>query len=217
MIFALDAGISIYEGIIHILDPAPISQPAITFSVFGLAFLFESISLGFAWKAFRQVKGRNSIWQAVQRSKDPTSFTVFLEDSAALIGVAIAVMGTALSVLTGNPFWDGSASVAIGVLLAGVAIVLARECEQLLVGEAADPEVVAALRATIAKHPQVRRVVDLLTVQMGAEQVFAACTLEFSDEMTVPSLVRLIGAIGDAVRKTHPEVTRIFVRPEPRR
>jgi len=84
------------------------------------------------------------------------------------------------------------------------------------VGETADAEVVAALRATVGAHPEVRRIVDLITVQLGAEQVFAAFTLEFPDEMTVPDLERLIGAIGGTVRKTHPEVTRIFVRPEPR-
>lgn len=83
-------------------------------------------------------------------------------------------------------------------------------------GEAADPEVVAALKATVGTHPQVRRVVDLITVQLGAEQVFAAFTLEFPDEMTIPDLERLIGTIGEAVRRKHPEVTRIFVRPEPR-
>lgn len=216
MIFALGAGISIYEGVIHILDPAPISRPGITFIVFGLAFVFESITLWFAWRAFRKIKGRHSIWQAVRRSKDPTSFTVFLEDSAALFGIVIATAGTAISVVTEDPVWDGAASVAIGVLLAGVAVVLARESKQLLVGESANAEVVAALRATVGAHPEVRRIVDLITVQLGAEQVFAAFTLEFPDKMTVPDLERLIGAIGAAVRKTHPEVTRIFVRPEPR-
>ncbi len=216
MIFALGAGISIYEGVIHILHPAPITRPEITFIVFGLAFVFESISLWFAWQAFRKGKGRQSIWQAVRRSKDPTSFTVFLEDSAALIGIVIATAGTAISVMTQNPVWDGASSVAIGVLLAGVAVVLARESKQLLVGEAAAPDVVAALRATVGAHPQVRRIVDLITVQLGAKEVFAAFTLEFPDEMTVPDLERLIGTIGAAVRKTHPEVTRIFVRPEPR-
>ncbi len=83
MIFALGAGISIYEGVIHILDPAPITRPGITFIVFGLAFVFESISLWFAWRPFRKTKGRHGIWEAVRRSKDPTSFTVFLEGSAA--------------------------------------------------------------------------------------------------------------------------------------
>jgi cation diffusion facilitator family transporter len=216
MIFALGAGISIYEGVKHILDPAPITRPGITFIVFGLAFVFESISLGFAWRVFRKTKGRHSIWEAVKRSKDPTSFTVFLEDSAALIGIVIATAGTAVAVVTENPVWDGAASVSIGILLAGVAVVLARESKQLLVGEAADAEVVAALRATVGAHPQVRRIVDLITVQLGAEQVFAAFTLEFPDEMTVPDLERLIASIGGTVRKTHPEVTRIFVRPEPR-
>lgn len=216
MIFALGAGISIYEGVIHILHPAPITRPEITFIVFGLAFVFESISLWFAWRAYRKTKGRHSIWQAVRRSKDPTSFTVFLEDSAALFGIVIAIAGTAVSVVTKNPVWDGAASIAIGVLLASVAVVLARESKQLLVGETADPEVVAALRATVGAHPQVRRIVDLITVQLGAEQVFAAFTLEFPDEMTIPDLEHLIGAIGSAVRQKHPEVTRIFVRPEPR-
>lgn len=216
MIFALGAGISIYEGVIHILNPAPITRPEITFIVFALAFVFESISLWFAWQVFRQTKGRHSILQTVRRSKDPTSFTVFFEDSAALIGIVIAAVGTAVSIITKNPVWDGAASVAIGVLLAGVAVVLARESKQLLVGEAADREVVAALRATVSTYPQVRHIVDLITVQLGADQVFAAFTLEFPDEMTVPDLERLVAQIGATVRKTHPEVTRIFVRPEPR-
>jgi hypothetical protein len=138
-----------------------------------------------------QGQSQQSIWQAVQRSKDPTSFTVVLEDSAELIGVVIAIAGTALSVVTENPVCDGAASVAIGVLLAAVAAVLARESKQVLVGEAASAEVVAALRATVAAHPQVRRIVDLITVQLGAEQVFAAFTLEFPDEMTVPDLEHL--------------------------
>ena len=216
MIFALGAGISIYEGVIHILEPEPITRPLVNFIVFGLAFVFEGISLWFAWKAFRKVKGRRSIWQAVQRSKDPTSFTVFLEDSAAMIGVAVAAAGTAIAVVTENPVWDGAASVAIGVLLAGVALVLARESKQLLVGEAAAPETVEALKATVGAQAEVRRIVDLITVQLGADEVFAAFTLEFPHEMTVPELEHLIGEIGATVRKTHPEVTRIFVRPEPR-
>ena len=86
--------------------------------------------LWFTWRAFRKTKGRHSIWQAVRRSKDPTSFTVFLEDSAALIGIVIAMAGTAVLVVTENPVWDGAASVAIGVLLAGSAVVLARESKQ---------------------------------------------------------------------------------------
>ena len=214
MIFALGAGISIYEGVIHIIHPVSITRPGISFIVFGLAFVFESISLWFAWQAFRKTKGRHSIWQAIRCSKDPTSFAVLLEDSAALIGIVIAMAGTA--VLTKNPVWDGAASVAIGVLLAGVAVVLARESKQLLVGETANAEVVAALRATVGAHPQVCRIVDLITVQLGADQVFAAFTLEFPDELTIPDLEHLIGTIGGAVRQKHPEVTRIFVRPEPR-
>ena len=172
--------------------------------------------LWFTWRAFRKTKGRHSIWQAVRRSKDPTSFTVFREDFAALIGIGIAMAGTAVSVATENPVWDGAVSLAIGVLLAGGAVVLARESKQLLVGETANAEGVAALRATVGAHPKVRRIVDQITVRLRAEQVFAAFTLEFPDEMTVPDLERLSAAIGGSIRKTHPDVTRIFVRPEPR-
>ena len=109
MIFVLGAGISIYEGAIHILDPAPITRPWITFIVLGLAFVFESISLWYAWRAFRKTKGNHSIWQAVRRGKDPTSFMVFLEDSAALIGIVIAMAGTAILVVTEKPYvgWCG--------------------------------------------------------------------------------------------------------------
>lgn len=172
--------------------------------------------LWFTWRAFRKTKGRHNIWQAVLRGKDSAFFTVFLEDSAALIGIVIAMAWTAVLVLTENPVWDGAASVAIGVLLAGGAVILARESKHLLVGETAGAEIVAALRATVGAHPKARRIFDLITTRLGAEQVFAAFTLEFSDEMTVPDLERLIAAIGGSAGKTHPEVTHIYVRPEPR-
>ena len=216
LIFALGAGISIYEGITHIITPEPISRPGITFTVFGLAFVFEAISLRFAWKAFRRSKGGDSIWTAFRRSKDPATFTVLFEDAAGVSGIVVAAAGSALAIATGNATWDGIASIVIGLMLGVIAVVLARESKQLLLGEAADPELVRALRDSVEARPEVRRVTDIVTVQLGVAQVFAALSIEFPDALAIPELERLIGTITTEIRRHHPEVTRVFVRPAPR-
>lgn len=215
LIFALGAGVAIYEGVTHILEPEPITRPTVTFVVFGLSAIFEAISLGFAWRSFRRTMGSDRIWTAFRRSKDPATFTVLFEDTAALTGVAVAAIGSAVALLTGNAVWDGVASIVIGAVLGFVAVVLARESKQLLLGEAADPDLVRTLRETVEARPEVRRVTDIVTVQLGVDQVFAALSVEFPDAMTIPTLERLIATIARQVRERHPEVTRVFVRPEP--
>jgi cation diffusion facilitator family transporter len=215
LIFALGAGVSVYEGVTHVIKPEPITSPEVAFIVFGVAFVFNAISLRFAWKEFRKAKGSASIWVAFRRSKDPVTFTVLFEDAAALMGVAVAAAGSSIAIVTENAVWDGVASIVIGAILGLTAFALARESKHLLLGEAADPDLVRTLRETVEAHPQVRRVTDILTVQMGVDQVFAALSVEFPDEMRIPELERLLATIGAELRLNHPEVIRVFVRPEP--
>ncbi len=215
MIFALGAGISIYEGIVHIRHPEAISRPMINFVVLGLAFVFEGVSWFVAWRGFQRARGDGSFWHVIRASKDPTSFMVLFEDSAALIGIVIAAAGTALAVAYDAPWIDGTASILIGLVLAAVAVVLARESKNLLIGERADPLLQQAIRDAAAKEQCVRSVGRILTTHMAPDQVIATMDVEFDDNLTIPDVEKLIGRIEGGLRDRHPELTRVFIRPEP--
>ena len=217
LIFALGAGISIYEGIVHIRHPEAITKPIINFIVLGLAFAFESVTWFVAWRAFQKARGEGSFWHVIRDSKDPTMFMVLFEDSAALIGIVIAAIGTALAVELDAPWIDGTASILIGFVLAAVAIVLARESKNLLIGERADPELQKAIREAADREKCVRSVDRVLTTHMAPDQVIASMDVEFADELTIPDVEKLIGRIEGGLRERHPELSRVFIRPEPRR
>lgn len=213
LIFALGAGVSVYEGVIHILYSERMTNPAINFAVYGASFLFESVSWWFAWKTFQKVRGGRGILAAVRASKDPTSFMVLFEDSAALIGIVIATIATALSLLLDKPWIDGVGSIFIGLVLAAVAVLLARESKALLIGEGASPLLVQSLRDTVAREPGVRSVESVLTTQLSPDQVIATLGLEFDEQLRVPELERLIGRIEKELHGKHPNLFRVFVRP----
>ena len=215
LIFALGAGVSIYEGIKHIQDPAPISDPLVNYAVYAASAVFEGISWWFGWSAFQRVRGDRTILGAVHASKDPPSFMVLFEDSAALVGLAIAAIATALSVHFKAPWIDGTGSIFIGLVLAGVAVLLARESKALLIGERARPELSEAIRDMAEREPGVLGVEGILTSQLGPDQVIATIGVEFDDKLRTPDIERVIGHLETELRKEHPELFRVFVRPHP--
>src|SRR5436190_11413992 len=158
LVFALGAGVSIYEGIIHIANPEPAVSPIIAYGVLGIAFLLEGASTLEAFKDFKQAKGRLGWIQAVQQSKDPPGFIVLLENGGAMVGIVVAAVGLGLSQFTGDPRFDGLASIVIGAILGVIALLLAYESKALLIGEAADPDLVLALDALVAARPGVAAV-----------------------------------------------------------
>jgi cation diffusion facilitator family transporter len=215
LIFAVGAGVSVYEGVVHIRHPEPIEQVWINFVVLGLALVFEGVSWWFGWKAFSRVRRSRPIWDAFVASKDPTTFMVLFEDSAALAGIVIAAVATFLSWQLRLPWIDGTGSILIGLVLAFVAIVLARECKELLIGERAAPELSAAVRKTASEDPCVREVVDITTSQMGPDQVIATIAIRIDDTLQVPEVEQLIERIEDRIRSRYPQLFRIFIRPLP--
>ena len=215
LIFALGAGVSIYEGISHIQHPEPIEDPLVNFVVYGFAALFEGISWSYGWSAFQRIRGDKGIMAAVRASKDPTSFMVLFEDSAALVGIAIAAAATALSLYLDAPWIDGTGSILIGLVLGAVAIILARESKALLIGERAADELTESLRRATLHQPGVKGVEDILTTQLSPEQVIATLSVHFDDSLDVPKLEQLIGRIEAELRHQHPELFRVFVRPTP--
>jgi cation diffusion facilitator family transporter len=217
LIFAVGAGVSIYEGVIHIRHPEPNTRPMLSYIVFALAFVFESASWWFGWRAFRSAKGKLQWWTAVKASKDPTSFMVFFEDSAALAGIVIAAAGTYISVTLGKPWIDGAASILIGGVLAAVAVVLARESKALLIGERASPVLTDSIKQLVAADPCVISVESIATSQLAPDKVFAALGLQFDDSLSVSDIEHLIARLEHCIQAEHPELFRIFVRPQPRR
>ena len=213
LIFAVGAGVSAYEGFVHIRHPEPITDVWINFVVLGLAAIFEGVSWWFGWKAFSRVRRSRPIWDAFVASKDPTTFMVLFEDSAALLGIAIAAVATFFSWKLKLPWIDGAGSVLIGLVLAIVAVLLARESKELLIGERASPELSAAVRETASEDPCVRQVVDITTSQMGPDQVIATISVEIDEDLRVPEVEQLIARIEGAIRSRYPQLFRIFIRP----
>ena len=215
LIFALGSGVSIYEGIKHIQHPEPMSDPLINYAVYAASAVFEGISWYFGWSAFQRVRGSRSILDAVHASKDPPSFMVLFEDSAALTGLVIAAVATALSLHFGAPWIDGAGSICIGLVLAAVAVLLARESKDLLIGERARPELSKSIREIARKEPGVLSVSGILTSQLSPDQVIANVGVEFADNLRTPDIEKLIGHLETELRKKHPDLFRVFVRPHP--
>jgi cation diffusion facilitator family transporter len=217
LIFAFGAGVSIYEGVKHIQHPAEMSDPAVNFAVYAISAVFEGISWWFGWSAFQRVRGDKALFAAVHASKDPPSFMVLFEDSAALVGLAIAGTATGLSVHFGAPWIDGAGSILIGIVLGTVAVLLARESKDLLIGERARPELSEAIRDAAEREPGVIGVEGILTSQLGPDQVIANVGLEFADDLRTSDIERVIGHLETELRKKHPDLFRVFVRPHPDR
>lgn len=217
LIFAIGSCVTIYEGVQHIRNPDPITKPVINFAVYAFSALFESVSWWFGWSAFKRVRGGRSILAAVEASKDPPSFMVLFEDSAALIGLGIAAIGTALSIRFDAPWIDGAASTLIGLVLAAIATLLARESKDLLIGERAGAAIVQSIRDAAERQPGVVGVEGILTSQLAPDQVIANVGLEFEDDLRTPDIERLIGDLETELRDKHPDLFRIFVRPHPHR
>jgi len=217
LIFTTGAGMSFYEGWLHYRDPEMLTLPWVNFLVLGLAFLFEGTSLSIAFREFARTKPKDlGWWRALQESKDPTVFVVLIEDSAALAGIVIAAVFIGLTVITGDPRWDGVGSMAIGVLLALVAILLARECKALLIGETAHPAVQKSIERIATAQTGVCLVNEVLTVQLSPRQVVAMVSLDFEDKLTLEQVENIAAEIERQAMEMHPEVMRLFIRPQPR-
>jgi cation diffusion facilitator family transporter len=216
LIFAIGAGVSVYEGVRHILDPEPLRDPWINYVVLGIAAAIEFGSWTVALREFRLHKREMGYFEAAEATKDPSTLTLLLEDSAALIGIAFAAAGTAGTQLTGNPAYDGSASIAIGVLLALVSIVLARETKRLLIGEPADRRLVEALRAAAQAQPGVENVNGVATIHVGPRQVVVAMSLEFADELRAPDIERVVEELEGRICVSYAVVSMLLVKPQSR-
>jgi len=214
LVFALGAGVSIYQGILHVRHPQPISRPLVSYVVFGLCFLFEGASWLVSLRQFKAAKGPLGYYEAFRRSKDPPSFMVLFEDSAALLGILIATLGTFAATTLDAPVFDGIASIMIGLVLTGTAALLARESKSLLIGERADRRLSASIMHIANEQSPISCVNGLLTVQLAPNQIVVALSLEFADDIRSSEIEELVRTLELEIRRLHPEVVALFVKPQ---
>lgn len=214
LIFGLGAGVSVYEGVVHFLAPEPIENPLINYIVLGVSFLLEGTSCLVALRAFQKSKGDAGWWRAVIDSKDSAGFIVLFEDGAALAGLMVAAAGVMLSQWLGDPRIDGIASIAIGLILGVVAIILARESKALLIGERAEPDVIRQVHAIVARHPAIASVNHVRTLHTAPDKVFVAISADFHDKVTMGDGEAMIEALEDQLRAALPMLSYIYIRPE---
>ncbi len=210
LVFAVGGGMSTYEGILHILHPAVPENPAWSYSVLGLATVFEGTTWWLGWKAFSAERGRRGVLQAIHETKDPSSFTVLLEDSAALLGLVFAFLGIFLGRQFGLPYLDGAASVVIGLLLCGVAVLMVYESKSLLIGEGLDKETLHSIRRLVDADQAVERVRHVHSLYLGAHEVLLTVELRFESSISALEIRKAVGRIREAIQLDHPDVRQIF-------
>jgi len=210
-IFVVGGMLAAREGILRWHKPELPDHPVWNYCVLALSAGCEFYSWRVSWKELSKKTADESVWQLIRRSKDPTIFTVFMEDSAALLGVAVAALGILLGQIFENPRFDAAASFVIAGILAAVAFILGRESGALLVGESAHPGLLKSVRAIIAADPSVHNVGDLLTMQLGPDQVLLAVDIKFKPALQLRELEDAIDRLEEEIRKREPTVERIFI------
>jgi cation diffusion facilitator family transporter len=211
LIFGLGGGLSFFEGVQHILHPEPMRDPTWNYIVLAAAAVFEGASFAIALRQFLKDAGATPFWEALHRSKDPTTYTVLAEDAAALVGLVIAAVGIALSHQLGMPQLDGVASVLIGVLLAGVATLLTWESRGLLIGEGIRPETARAIRSMAVAQPKVRAVGRVLSMYVGPDDVLVTMDLDFEEGTAAAEAGLAIAEVERQVRERFPMIKRLFI------
>jgi len=211
--FALGAGVAIYEGVQHVLNPEPLGDPKWSYIVLGASAVFDGGSFVIGFRQFRrEARGRSS-WTMVRRSKNPALFSVVLEDTADLIGLALAFLGIFFGHALGMPRLDGAASIAIGLVIGTIALVLLVETHGLLIGEPAGADLMAAVRERAAREPGVACVAGSSSLHIGPNEIVVVLDLVFVPGAGAADVMRGAAAIGEDLRREHPDVSRVLFEP----
>ncbi len=216
LIFAIGAGVSLYEGISRLNSPEAVHHIHINYIVLGAAMVFEGLAWVIAFREFRRRKGKLGYFKAMQMSKDPTVFTVLFEDSAAMLGLVTAFAGLLLTQWLDQPIYDAIASIVIGVILSCTAMLLAYESKGLLIGEAASSEVVSGIRSIVSKEIHILSINEILTMHMAPEDVLLNISLDFHDNISAGEVERTITRLENRIKTKYPEIARIFIEAQNR-
>jgi len=214
ILFGVGGGMSLYEGIIHIQHPVLVKNPTWNYIVLGVAVVVEAIAFAIAFRALAASAGEKNMWQAAISSKDPTIFIVLFEDAAALAGLLVAFLGVFFAQRLGLPVLDGVASILIGVILMGIATLMAFESRKLLIGEAADPAITSSITDIVSQDEDIQEVLRPMTMHLGPEEVLLNMDLVFKEGLSTGSIAAAIDRLETKIRKRHPRVKRIFLEAE---
>jgi cation diffusion facilitator family transporter len=210
LIFGVGGGMSIYEGLTHLLHPSPIENARWNYIVLGISAVFESTSWYFGWKAFSKERRGRGVIEAIHNTKDPTSFSVLLEDSAALIGLVVALIGIFLSQTFDQPYFDGGASIVIGLLLCTIATVMVYESRGLLIGEGVDRETLRKLRTIVEADGDVAHVQHLHTIYQSPSSVLLVIELRFNDSISAVDVRKAVRRLEANIQASYPEIKYVF-------
>ncbi|MFS2020626.1 cation diffusion facilitator family transporter [Massilia sp. CT11-108] len=210
-VFSLGGGLSIYHGISALRHPEPLTDPMWNYVVLGVSACFEGYSWNVSRKALnKRRKAGASLWQTVHASKDASVFTVFIEDTAALLGLAIAAAGILLGHVFDSPYFDPAASVLIGLLLVGAAFALARETGALLVGEGIGTDATRHVCEILRDDPAIEDVGKLLSMQLGPDEVLLTAAVRFNRGMRIDEVEAAIERLEQAVTAAYPAIRHIY-------
>jgi cation diffusion facilitator family transporter len=213
VLFSLGGLFSVYEGYHKIADPHELESPAVAVAILVVAMLLEGFALRTALGHARPARGNRSWTRYIRDSRQPELPVLLMEDSGALIGLACALLGVLLAMITGEPVFDGIGTLLIGVVLLAIAVVLAIEMRSLLIGESASPELQSKIEAELAGAPGVRRVIHALTQHIGPDELLIAAKVEFEPGLTTAQLVDAINECERRVRAVSGKA-RIYVEPD---
>ena len=214
MIFFGGGVVSIREGFHKLANPEPIANPWVGYAVLAIALAIEGVAAWQALAAIRKTQGDVPLWRHLGATKDADLVVLFAENSAAMVGLVAAMIALGLADLTGDSRWDALGSVAIGILLCGVAIWLGIELKSLLQGEAADPRIEASLRAEIAVDPRLLELLRIIAVQQGPGEVLVAAKVRLAKDLTTQGVVEAINGLEARMRARHPDLSWQFVEPD---
>lgn len=214
ILFALGGIFSIYEGISKIRHPHELESLGWAIGVLLFAIGAEGFAMRTAIRESKKVKGNRSWWEFIRKSRSPELPVILLEDTGALVGLFLALAGVGLSVLTGNPIWDGLGTLGIGVLLVAISVVLTIEMKSLLIGEAATREHIAAINRVFDTNESVTRVIDLKTQHIGPEEILVAGKIEFDKRLSNAGISDAIDDVETEIRAAVPLAIQIYLEPD---
>lgn len=214
VLFTLGSAFAVFEGIEKILHPHQLESPGWAIGILGVAFVLEAFSFRTAVHEALPAKGSGGWVRYIRHSKAPEIPVVLLEDTGALIGLGIALSAVIIDTVTGDAIWDGIGTLAIGLLLGVIAIVLCVEMKSLLIGESASTQDEDAIRAAIGRSPDVEQLIHLRTEHIGPEDILVAAKMQFRSDLTMAQLAQVIDAVEREIRLDLPTATRIFIEPD---
>jgi cation diffusion facilitator family transporter len=209
--FAIGGGMSVYEGIQHILAPEPLQNPWLNYVILGVAAVFDGWSFVIALRELRRMAPGQSVWEVVKHGRDPSIYTVVLEDLGDLTGLLCAFLAVWLGHRFNAPWIDGAGSIAVGLVMAGIAVVLVMQSRALLVGERAQSSVLQAVEDATKGERGVVRIERPLSMQLGPNAVLLAVAIEFAPELSGEEVAQTIERLEEKVRRERPEVEHMYI------